>query len=50
MATHVTDEVRSDAPLYELPLAAPALEPVLVAAADDGLQSQVGQGLPRTLA
>jgi hypothetical protein len=47
MAAHVADEVCSDPPLHEAPLPVPALEAVLVAAADDGLQSQVGQGLQR---
>ena len=45
MAAHVTDEVCSYAPLDEAPLPVAALEAVLVAATDDGLQSEVGQGL-----
>jgi hypothetical protein len=48
MAAHVAYEIGSDAPLHEAPLPVAALEAVLVATANDGLQSQVGQRLKRS--
>jgi hypothetical protein len=47
MATHVADEIGSDAPLDEAPPPVAALEAVVVSTADDGLQSQVGHRLQR---
>jgi hypothetical protein len=38
MAAQIADEIRSNAPLHETPLAVAALEAVVVPTADDGLQ------------
>ncbi len=45
MVVHLADEIGPDPPIREAPLSLTALEAVVVATTDDGLQSQVGQRL-----
>lgn len=45
MAAQIADEIGLNAPLDKAPEPVPALEAVEISAADDGLQSQIGQRL-----
>jgi hypothetical protein len=45
MTAQIADEIGSDAPLHEAPLPVAAFEAVLVATADDRLQSHARQAL-----